>query len=394
MTITEITDTGTSQAAIAKLRERGLLDEISQQEIERLGLEHVVKDAFSLKRFSGSSYFVASVVHQLITRYPELASEYETGIHQEALYQINLGGVRLNAESTKKRLVYLQRNGVVKVNNKHIPVKDIDLILTDLLLSHCGQPPYYKKNGVEPKKRVWQQDLLEIGMQEVRYIATSIARRLPQSVELDDLIQAGYIGLLGIIDTYNPQRNIDFRRYIKQRVRGAIIDHIRSEDHLSVSIRRKQKRIKKAREELERERGTYDITDEEVAERAGIKIGEYWAALEIITAKHVELDAVSKRTDKKDYYYLGETIDSGKDTPERQTEQKEELELVAAMTEDLQEDQRRVIELYHFEGYNLKAVGKELNLTESRASQIRMGAIRTLKKRVRLRRWKEEALVR
>ena len=109
----------------------------------------------------------------------------------------------------------------------------------------------------------------------IRFVAQRIAARLPSNIDIDDLISAGVIGLMDAIEKYDPSRDNKFKTYAEFRIRGAILDELRSQDWVPRSVRDKAKKIERAYAELEQKFGRA-VTDQEVSKALGIGIDEYY----------------------------------------------------------------------------------------------------------------------
>lgn len=127
----------------------------------------------------------------------------------------------------------------------------------------------YTAEGVMDKHSLWQRYV-----PLVRHEALRLQVRLPASVELDDLLQAGGIGLLNAVDRYDALQGTAFTTYAVQRIRGAMLDELRSRDWVPRSVRRNAREVAQAMGQLEQELGR-NATETEVAERLGIPVAEY-----------------------------------------------------------------------------------------------------------------------
>ena len=127
----------------------------------------------------------------------------------------------------------------------------------------------YTAEGVMDKHSLWQRYV-----PLVRHEALRLQVRLPASVELDDLLQAGGIGLLNAVDRYDALQGTAFTTYAVQRIRGAMLDELRSRDWVPRSVRRNAREVAHAMGQLEQELGR-NATETEVAERLGIPVEEY-----------------------------------------------------------------------------------------------------------------------
>jgi len=213
----------------------------------------------------------------------------------------------------------------------------------------------------------------------VRAIACKVYHRLPKMVDLDDLISAGFTGLVEAIDRYDPERAVPFEVYAKPRIQGAVIDALRAQDWVPRSVRRKADQLAHTRENL-RDRHGRTPNREEMAK-----------ALEIPTRKY---DAMVRDSEIRSLLSLDAPV--GTDNPTPLVEQvsrtddmignweKEELKAeILKNIRRLPERERTAVSLYYLHELSLKEVGKVLKVTESRACQLCSQGIKRLRFKLR-----------
>ncbi len=213
----------------------------------------------------------------------------------------------------------------------------------------------------------------------VRFVAQRISSRLPANIELDDLISAGVIGLMDAIEKYDPTRDNKFKTYAEFRVRGSILDELRSQDWVPRSVRDKAKKIDRTSAALEQKLGRL-VTDLEVSEAMGIEINEYYdmvSKVKSITLLSVDELLSPTKTEKKNLLEILENANSK--NPFVDLKNKGIREMLVATIDELPEKQRLVLSLYYYEELNLKEIGKILDVTESRISQLHTQAVERLK---------------
>lgn len=218
----------------------------------------------------------------------------------------------------------------------------------------------------------------------IKYIAQKIAARLPANIELDDLISSGVIGLMDAIDKYDSGRDNKFKTYAEFRIRGAILDELRAQDWVPRSVREKAKQLERCYSRIEQEKGR-QATDEEVCEQLGISTDEFHDMLnQVRSVSLLSYDDVSNfsKQDKRALHGYG---DSGtrSATPFSEVNLAHFKKLIADNINDLPEKQRLVLSLYYYEDLNLKEIGRVLDVTESRVSQLHTQAILRLKGKLR-----------
>lgn len=214
----------------------------------------------------------------------------------------------------------------------------------------------------------------------VRTIAGRLVRRLPASVDVNELIQEGFIGLIDAIDRYDPSRSVPFKAFAEIRIRGAMVDKLREIDHVPRSVRRKYAELQNAREQLRRELGR-EPGAEEMAKRLGMNAQEY----------------DDFQTDAQIYSMISINAPVGEDGDQdiQSTIEDPEAQSAPDLIEHFQlndrvkeaigrlpERQRIVVELYYMRAMSLKEIADLLGVTESRACQLRGAGVDSLKKRL------------
>lgn len=218
----------------------------------------------------------------------------------------------------------------------------------------------------------------------VKYIAGRMALRLPASVHFDELISAGCMGLIGAVDRFDPSRQTDIKTYVEYRIRGAILDELRSMDWYSRSMRKKVQEIEAAVWAVEAKKGGPAL-DSEVAAALGISLSEYHSLLAgIHSAAILNLDDFLKG-DEADSSRKRSFQDrlAGSGDPAETIAKKELQQMVARAIGTLSEKEQLVISLYYYEDLTLKEIGQVLSLTESRICQIHTQTLIKLKARLR-----------
>ncbi|GIL17692.1 MAG: DNA-directed RNA polymerase sigma-70 factor [Oligoflexia bacterium] len=216
----------------------------------------------------------------------------------------------------------------------------------------------------------------------IKFIAQKIASRLPANIEIDDLISSGVIGLMDAIDKFDPTRDNKFKTYAEFRIRGAILDELRSQDWVPRSIRDKSKILDKTIVQLETELGR-SATDEEVAQALNMSVDEYHDLLnQVRPVSLLSIDEAQtfSTTDKKSILNLLEGCKLN--NPYNQLNLKLIKNFLTTAIEDLPERQRLVLSLYYYEDLNLKEIGRVLRVTESRVSQLHAQAVSRLRNKL------------
>jgi len=211
----------------------------------------------------------------------------------------------------------------------------------------------------------------------VKRIAFHLMNRLPPSVQAEDLIQAGMIGLLEAARHYDPSQGASFETYAGIRVRGAMLDEIRRSDWTPRSVHRKSREAAEILREIEQETGR-DAKGQEVADRLGIELRAYHLILTESSTAHVfSFDQPDENT--------GETIalpQSDEATPTEEVEYQSFRAALAESIKNLPERESLVMSLYYDEDLNLREIGEILGVSESRVCQIHGQALVRLKARL------------
>lgn len=223
----------------------------------------------------------------------------------------------------------------------------------------------------------------------VKYVAGRILAGLPSNVDFDDLVSYGFFGLVDAVEKFDPDRGVKFETYAMARIRGAVIDGLRSVDWVPRSVRQKAKELETVVAELEAKLGR-PATDLEVCEALGVELEEYHELLsEIKGVTLASLDEVwSGDPEQEGKLRFGQMIeDTLSEDPGARVEDVEVKRVLAEAIDQLPERERLVISLYYYEGLTLKEIGEVLGVSESRISQIHTKAIVRL--RARLLRYRE-----
>jgi RNA polymerase sigma factor for flagellar operon FliA len=223
-----------------------------------------------------------------------------------------------------------------------------------------------------------QNSLIERHVGLVKRIAYHLVSRLPPSVQVEDLIQAGMIGLLEAARNYNPKQGASFETYAGIRIRGSMLDEIRRSDWTPRSVHRKVRMVSEAVREIENDKGR-DARDHEVAEALGMDLNEYHQILQ---------DAAGCRVFSiEDPNFLSEDTDSSGpvETSQGPLEMLQNEDFQHSLSESiagLPERERLVMSLYYDEELNLREIGEVLGVSESRVCQIHGQALIRLRARM------------
>ena len=234
---------------------------------------------------------------------------------------------------------------------------------------------------VVPKDPAYRDQLITEYLPYVKRIVQRLAVHLPSTVDVDDLMNVGVIGLIQAVDRYDPQRDNKFMTYAIFRIKGAVLSELRARDFLSRSNRRKIRELESAYSRLEQKYGR-EAEDIEVAEELGIDLEQVYRTKQMSSISFISLEelGVSSRDEKEK---LLNYLINNEDDALTMTKLKELREGMAEAIKQLPEKERLVISLYYLDELTMKETGKVLGITESRVSQIHSQAILHLRTKLR-----------
>lgn len=236
------------------------------------------------------------------------------------------------------------------------------------MLHHLPVSTYQQSSPYAAKicAEIDRETLITSHLGKVKYIADRFAAKLPLSVERDDLYGAGVVGLIEAVDRFDASRGIAFTTFAELRVRGAILDNLRSLDWASRTTRRRAREVQDTYSQIEQEQGRA-ATEEEVAERMNIPLGELRELMQELSGlKITDLDERDEETGLS----AADSVCDTADTPLKQTEDNQQRRLLAQAIDKLPERERQVIALYYLEELTMKEIGEVMGVTQSRVSQL------------------------
>ena len=218
----------------------------------------------------------------------------------------------------------------------------------------------------------------------IKYIAHRLAMRLPPHISTEVLISAGVIGLMDALNKYDPKKNVQFKTYAEFRIRGAMLDELRSLDWVPRSIRQKAAQLEKTYLTLERKRGG-PVDDEEVAKELGLTLEEYYDLItEVKGISLLDLEGLRYQIPQfVDDNFLTLLIDEKENDPFHLLSLEELKKILARAIDELSPKEKTVISLYYYEEMTLKEIGAVLGFTESRICQIHTKAIIKLRAKIK-----------
>jgi len=232
--------------------------------------------------------------------------------------------------------------------------------------------------GTEPYKHSpVSEALLSEHLPMVRFLALRIRERLPQQVEMEDLISAGIVGLMDALQKFDPEKKVQFRTYAQFRVRGAMLDSLRALDWGPRDLRRKGRAVEEAIRSLSTRLGKAP-TESEVAKEMGLDLNTYQQLLGELSG--LELSSLNATPGEDAGVEALALLPAGpEDDPFLQCQNSEMRHLLARAIEDLPERERMVLTLYYYEELTMREVGATLGVVESRVSQLHSSAMARLR---------------
>jgi len=225
------------------------------------------------------------------------------------------------------------------------------------------------KEYAEKKDEQIRDQLIIACLPYVKSTAQRLSIYANSAQDTDDLINAGIIGLMDAIEKYDPSKGASFKSYAQHRIRGSIMDEIRSMDWVPYSTREKARKIEKIYAEFEHN-GNKEPIEEEIASVLGMTLDQYYEILLEINRMSISLlDDIFHNDDE----IAGD--DDNSTDPEKELLMTETEALVGEAIEKLPEKERLVITLYYYEEMTMKDIGKVINVTESRVCQLHSSAI-------------------
>ncbi|MBK7642093.1 MAG: FliA/WhiG family RNA polymerase sigma factor [Planctomycetes bacterium] len=232
----------------------------------------------------------------------------------------------------------------------------------------------------------WRNALIEQHLPLVRFVAERLARTLPRSVSIDDLASAGVFGLMDAIRGFDPQRSVRFKTYATARVRGAILDSLRSDDWVPRLVRLRASKVERALSRLSSRFGR-EPTHVEIAEELGLEPGDVAEQLSQARPRIQHRLADHVRDASADSEHEAGLHDLKAHTPLEQLLGRDSLR---SLRESLSHKERFILEQYYEVGHTMRAIGEMLSLTESRVCQIHTNILGRLRLQIERSRRGEE----
>jgi RNA polymerase sigma factor FliA len=213
----------------------------------------------------------------------------------------------------------------------------------------------------------------------VKITAGRVVSNLPPSLEREDLVSAGVVGLIKAVDQYDSSRQVKFETYAIALIRGAILEMLREEDWVPRSVREKVKNLERTFLAMETTLGR-PPTENEVASELGTSLEEFQKLLvDMGRTTLMSLDDILVGSDGSEKLHLADVLHDHGTGPAIELELRERKRMLSVAIDRLPERERRVIELYYYEGLTFKEIGHILTISESRVYQLHTQAVLRLR---------------
>lgn len=223
-----------------------------------------------------------------------------------------------------------------------------------------------------------QEEIVRHYAPKIRILALRMKNKLPQSVELGELISAGSIGLLDALGKYRPELGIKFDTYSENRIKGAMLDELRRMDWFSRGMRQKVKMLDEAMRQIEHETGMTP-TEQQLCHKTGLSPRDVQNGLEALQNQLcVSLDTFQEN-------FVGSRESLSENEPYQSTAFQEMVDKIADLIEELTPREKLVISLYYGEELNMKETAQVMDITEGRVSQLHSQALAKLRDSFRKR---------
>lgn len=237
-----------------------------------------------------------------------------------------------------------------------------------------------KKPETKTANKTREQLMLEY-FSLVKIVAKKMSARLPASVEFDDLVSAGLIGLMQALERFKPEKGFKFKTYAEFRIRGAMLDELRSQDWCPKGMRQKAKQFERICEKLRENKGRA-ATDKEIAQALHLSKPKYEQLVrDVNTLEQMNLASYARPQTEERTQTTIELVadDHAHVDPFEEASRHNVRDKIEAALKHLPEMERQVLSLYYFEELNLKEIGARLHLSESRVCQLHSKGIAQLK---------------
>lgn len=247
------------------------------------------------------------------------------------------------------------------------------------MLAQADWETYFKCKNLQARDKI-----VTAYLPLVKSVAGRMALGFPKSVELDDLVSTGILGLMEALSNFDPERGVKFETYAVPRIRGAILDELRALDWVPRSTRAKSRLVERANTKLENRLGRTPTTSE-LARSMKVSTQEVYETIHDVSgAVMLSLDELVYKEDDNRQVPRVETLEAEhKDNVLSNLELKELKAYLGTALHHISEQERLVLSLYYYEELTLKEIGEVMQISESRVSQIHTKAVMKLRNLIR-----------
>jgi RNA polymerase sigma factor FliA len=241
--------------------------------------------------------------------------------------------------------------------------------------------PEKTAHGPEEKHPESREEIILKYAPLIKYIANRIVARLPLRMDIQDMINAGVLGLMDALKKFDPEKGVKFETYAEYRIKGAILDNLRSLDWVPRSVRKVSSMLQQTHMDLEKNLGR-PANDEEVAKAMDIDVEKLHKI--VGHANRVSVISLEKeiKNDNSSTSLLDMIADKDIDTPFDKIDSEELRGLLTDNMKYLPEKEKKVLSLYYYNEFTMKKIGGMMNITESRVSQIHTKAVTRLRNKI------------
>lgn len=250
---------------------------------------------------------------------------------------------------------------------------EVETSFADLALALHGESSQMKETTTAAERDA----LLMEHLPTVRYVARRIHERLPQHVDLDDLVSAGVVGLIDAFSKFDRNKKVQFKSYAQFRIRGAILDSLRTLDWSPRELRRKGRAVEEAIRAVTQRVGRAPL-EQEIAKEMGMSLTDYQQLLGDLKGLEIGSLHIERSEDSGDEE-LAYVPGAPDDDPLFRCLKGEMKQRLADAIDELPEKERMVLTLYYYEDLTMKEIGLTLGVVESRVSQIHSSAVARLR---------------
>ncbi|MBN8645956.1 MAG: FliA/WhiG family RNA polymerase sigma factor [Planctomycetes bacterium] len=297
--------------------------------------------------------------------------------------QVKVRAVREGAAPEPRPESVQERQPKAKNKPKTVPTTRAEFAATDVK----DLWTLYRSNPSQDLRNFFMEKFLPL----VRYNAERIYTRLPDEVDIEDLMSAGLFGLMDAIDAFDLDRGVKFETYCAPRIRGAILDELRSMDWVPRLVRHRTGKVEQTRQKIEMETGRA-ATEEEISTRLGVDAEEVKKILKDGSA--VSISSLNRQRYQSDGSREVREIDVIEDeTTSNPLSEIQRRDLKELLGKGLSRAERLIIVLYYYEEMTMKEIGATLDLSESRVSQMHSSILARLKAHMQHREREFEPLI-